>query len=80
MTDVDIEEAIVGCCFAFEKGGGNLFTRHDAAGGAHEHFEEIEFSSGKIYEFVIKVRLAGGGIQADVADNDVFRFRSQQGL
>ena len=42
MADVDIEKAVVRRGFALEQSDGDLFARDDAAGGAHEHFEQVE--------------------------------------
>src|ERR1039458_6363099 len=70
MTDVHIEKAIVGCGFALEESPGDLFAGDDAAGGAHEHFEEIELKRGGLDGRVGDPGLAGGGVDLNVPDGD----------
>src|ERR1035441_2565801 len=68
MTDVHIEKAIVWCSFALEEGDGDRVARDDPAGGAHEHFEQVELNGGELDGRASDPGLAGGGVYLDIAD------------
>src|ERR1035437_5554277 len=70
MTDVHIEKAIVRCSFALEESHGDLVARDDPAGGAHEHFEQVELERGELDGRTGDPGLASGGTHLDVADGD----------
>src|ERR1035438_2687528 len=67
MTDVHIEKTIVRRGFALEESRGDLFARDDVAGGAHQHFEQVELQRGEFDGRACGPRLTGGGVQLDAA-------------
>lgn len=80
---MDVKETVVGGGFALEEGGGDLFAGDDAAGGAHEHFEQVEFHAGELDGLAGSVRFAigldpgfaRGGVEADVAEGEIGKLR-----
>src|ERR1039458_10688376 len=65
MTNMHIEKTIVRCGIALEESPGDLVAGDDAAGGAHEHFQQVELQRGELDGRAGGPGLAGGGVELD---------------
>src|SRR5437870_3391980 len=68
MADVHVDRAVEGCRLAVVKALHELVPRNDSTGGAHQHFQNVEFESGHLDSLSILEDLAAPRIENDAID------------
>src|ERR1039458_9045163 len=80
VADVHVDGAIEGCGFAVIEILHEGVAGEDAAGGAHQHFENIEFEGGEFDAFAVGDHFAGAGVERDAVAFNAVGGRRGTGL